>query len=142
MTSEPAGSRRLLNQAGLAGEDAMGDMAEIDALLRAYTTTFDARDATAFAALFVEDAIVVQGGRETAGRKRLARLVRRTPPSPARHYPERATIELKGETATADSRFRYDTGQDRSITGRYVDELQRTPAGWLISRRTISIDPI
>lgn len=119
----------------------MSDLDEIEVLLRAYAATFDARDDEAFAALFTEDGVVVQGGRDTVGRERLARMIQRTPPSPARHYPEPPTIELKGETATADSHFRYDTGLGRSITGRYADQLRRTPGGWLISRRLISTDP-
>jgi ketosteroid isomerase-like protein len=119
----------------------MSDFDEIAAVLVAYTTMFDAREAEAFAALFTEDGVVVQGGRETIGRERIARLVQRTPPSPARHYPGPPTVEVKGETASASSRFRFDTGQGRSITGGYEDELQRMPEGWLISRRVISMDP-
>jgi ketosteroid isomerase-like protein len=123
------------------GREAMSDVNEIEVLLRAYAATYDARDVEAFAALFTEDGVVVQGGQETIGRERLARLVQRTPPSSARHYPEPPTIEVEGETATADSRFRYDTGQGQSITGGYADQLRRTAGGWLLSRRLISIDP-
>jgi uncharacterized protein (TIGR02246 family) len=118
----------------------MSDLDEIEVLLRGYAAAFDARDAEAFAALFAEDGVVVQRGLETAGRERLARMIQRTPPSPARHYPEPPTIEVKGETATADSRFRYDTGQGPSITGRYEDHLRRSAEGWLISRRLIFIE--
>src|SRR5258707_1490241 len=120
----------------------MSDVDEIGAVLAAYGATFDARDAQAYAGLFTEDGVVVQGGRDIIGRERLARLVERSPASAARHYPETPTVDVAGETATASSRFRYDTGQGRSLTGDYEDELRRTPEGWRIVRRGISMDPI
>jgi 3-phenylpropionate/cinnamic acid dioxygenase small subunit len=64
------------------------------------------------------------------------------PGSDSMHVLTTTSVSVDGDTATARSHFQYwaTTSTDPTIrnVGRYADELRGTPAGWKLSRRTIT----
>ena len=119
----------------------MGDAEEISELLRGYGTAFDARDATAFVALFTDDAVLVSpDGREMTGVPTFRKIIENTPPG-GTHYPEPPhVLEIVGDDATATSIYRAELAGGVEVTGRYEDVVRRTKDGWRIARRAVFMD--
>jgi len=129
----------------------MVDRARIRELTARYNRCFDDGDPEGFAATFTEDGeMAVTGGPTTSGRAALAEMVRRTPYGIV-HVTVDATVEVDGDRAVQDvtllviSRPGPDAAPDRRTsrlrnTGRYHDELVRTPEGWRFARRTATLD--
>ncbi len=129
----------------------MVDRARIRELTARYNRCFDDGDPEGFAATFTEDGTMeVVGGPTTSGRAALAEMVRRTPYGIV-HVTVDATVEVDGDRAVQDvtllvvSRPAPDAPPDKrhsrlQRSGRYHDELVRTPEGWRFARRTASLD--
>ena len=116
-----------------------------------YNRAFDDGDAEAFAATFTPDGVMeVVGGPTTTGRAALAEMCRHTPYGIV-HVTVDAIVEVDGDRAVQDvtvmvlQRPKPDAGPDERISrldrsGRYHDELVRTPQGWRFSKRTATLD--
>lgn len=129
----------------------LADRTRIRELTARYNRCFDDGDAEGFAETFTEDGVMeVAGGFEVRGRDGLAQMCRRTPYGVV-HVTVDATVEVDGDRAVQDvtimvlQRPKPDAAPDERRTtlersGRYHDELVRTPDGWRFSRRTASLD--
>jgi uncharacterized protein (TIGR02246 family) len=123
------------------------DRTKIRELTARYGRCFDDGDAEGFAATFVEDGEMAVGTRPpTKGREALAEMCR-TVPFAVLHATVDPIIEIDGDRATQRvTVLVYQKAADRSekpqltATGRYEDELVRTPGGWLFERRTAFLD--
>jgi uncharacterized protein (TIGR02246 family) len=126
------------------------DQARIRELTARYNRCFDDGDPDGFAATFTEDGVMeVTGTFSVSGRAGLADMVRHTPYGVV-HVTVDATVEVDGDRAVQDvtllvlSRPGPDAAQGSKSTltntGRYRDDLVRTPAGWRFSRRTATLD--
>jgi uncharacterized protein (TIGR02246 family) len=114
-----------------------------------YNRCFDDGDADGFAAAFTEDGVMeVDGTFRVDGRAALAEMVRHTPYGVV-HVTVDATVEVDGDRAVQDvkllvlSRPGPDApgGKSRlTNSGRYHDELVRTPEGWRFAHRTAYLD--
>jgi uncharacterized protein (TIGR02246 family) len=127
------------------------DRARIRELTARYNRCFDDGDPEGFAATFTEDgAMEIDGGPTTRGREALAEMVRRTPYGIV-HVTVDAIVEVDGDRAVQDvtllvvNRPSADTPPEKrrsrlQRTGRYHDELVRTPDGWRFQHRIASLD--
>jgi uncharacterized protein (TIGR02246 family) len=127
------------------------DRARIRELTARYNRAFDDGDPETFVATFTEDGVMeVTGTFRVDGRHALAEMVRHTPYGVV-HVTVDATVEVHGDRAVQDvtmlvlSRPGPDAagGARRSRlsnTGRYHDELVRTPDGWRFAHRTATLD--
>jgi uncharacterized protein (TIGR02246 family) len=126
------------------------DRAQIRELTARYNRCFDDGDPDGFAATFTEDGVMeVEGTFLTSGRAALAEMVRHTPYG-VKHVTVDATVEVDGDRAVQDvtlvvlSRPGPDApaGARSKLTssGRYHDQLVRTPDGWRFSHRTAILD--
>ncbi len=127
------------------------DRARIRELTARYNRCFDDGDPEGFAATFTEDgAMEIDGGPTTTGRAALAEMARRTPYGIV-HVTVDAIIEVDGDRAVQDvtllvvARPPADAPPDKrrsrlQRTGRYHDQLVRTPEGWRFARRTVTLD--
>jgi len=127
------------------------DRAQIRELTARYNRCFDDGDPDGFAATFTDDGVMeVDGTFRTEGRGALAEMVRHTPYGVV-HVTVDATVEVDGDRAVQDvkllvlSRPGPDAPPDARTTvltssGRYHDELVRTPDGWRFARRVAFLD--
>jgi len=127
------------------------DRTRIRELTARYNRCFDDGDAEGFATTFTEDgAMVVVGGFSVSGRAGLEEMCRHTPYGVV-HVTADATVEIEGDRAVQDvtvlvlQRPKPDAAPDERAsslqrTGRYHDELVRTPDGWRFLRRSASLD--
>jgi len=127
------------------------DRAQIEELTAQYNRCFDDGDPEAFAATFTEEGVMeVDGGFTVSGRAALADMCRRTPYGVV-HVTVDTTVEVHGDVATqyvtvlvlARPGPDAEPGARRSTiqrTGRYSDELVRTPEGWRFARRSVVLD--
>jgi uncharacterized protein (TIGR02246 family) len=126
------------------------DRAQIRELTARYNRCFDDGDPEAFALNFTEDGVMeVEGTFRVDGRDALAEMVRHTPYGVV-HVTVDATVEVDGDRAVQDvtllvlSRPGPDAAPGAksklASTGRYHDELRRTPDGWRFSKRTAILD--
>lgn len=123
---------------------------QIRELLVAYGATLDARDFTAFANLFTDDAEYVSAGTTTRGRKaiqaQLEQVLNANPsnlPAPNFHIGFNASISVAGGNATARSLGAY-TAPDPAGGGTrlvffvvYEDVLVQVDGRWLFKRRAV-----
>jgi uncharacterized protein (TIGR02246 family) len=130
------------------------DRTRIRELTARYNRCFDDGDPEGFAALFTEDGVMaVDGTFEVTGRDGLAEMVRHTPYGVV-HVTVDATVEVDGDRAIQDVKLlvlarpdpgtppgaKQPKGTRLTNSGRYHDELLRTPDGWRFSRRTAFLD--
>ena len=127
------------------------DRARIAELTARYNRSFDDGDHEAFADLFTEDGVMeVVGGPTTTGREALAAMCRHTPYGIV-HVTVDAIVEVDGDRAVQDvtllvvNRPPPDAPADKRTSrvqrsGRYRDQLVRTPEGWRFARRTATLD--
>jgi len=127
------------------------DRARIRELTARYNRCFDDGAPEGFPATFTEDrAMEIDGGPTTRGREALAEMVRRTPYGIV-HVTVDAIVEVDGDRAVQDvtllvvNRPSADTPPEKrrsrlQRTGRYHDELVRTPDGWRFQHRIASLD--
>jgi len=127
------------------------DRTQVRELTARYNRAFDDGDPDAFAATFTEDGVMeIDGGPTTTGRAALADMVRHTPYGIV-HVTVDAIVEVDGDRAVQDvtllvvARPARDAAPDKrrsrlQRTGRYHDELVRTPEGWRFARRSVVLD--
>ena len=126
------------------------DRAQIRELTARYNRAFDDGDPEAFAATFTEDGVMaVDGTFSVEGGPGLAEMVRHTPYGVV-HVTVDATVEVDGDRAVQDVKLLVlsrpgpdgKPGASSRLTnsGRYHDELVRTPDGWRFARRTAFLD--
>jgi uncharacterized protein (TIGR02246 family) len=127
------------------------DRAQIRELTARYNRCFDDGDPEGFAANFTEDgAMVIDGGPTVTGRAELADMVRRTPYG-ILHVTVDGIVEVDGDRAVQDVTLLVvarpaagapvdKRGARLRSSGRYHDELVRTPDGWRFARRTVTLD--
>lgn len=104
-----------------------------------------------YAALFTEDAVQLMPGAPRSGREdiRQGSHERRAaggvgPGSNSRHMVSTVAVDFTGpDEAVVDSYFTYfvetDTAPRVQLVGHYHDTLRRTPEGWLMARREITL---
>ncbi len=122
------------------------DMIAIQQLAAAYCHLIDAGDGERFAQLFTDDGVfeivdmvTATGHDELAGNAVMFPQVMEG----GRHIVQNEWIEGDGDTASMRCYLSNVTVGDRPVavqTGRYVDELVRTDAGWRFARRTLTLD--
>jgi uncharacterized protein (TIGR02246 family) len=126
------------------------DRTQIRELTARYNRAFDDGDPDAFVANFTEDGVMeVTDTFQVSGRDGLAEMVRHTPYGVV-HVTVDATVEVDGDRAVQDvkllvlSRPAPDAPAGTSTTltnsGRYHDDLVRTPDGWRFAKRTATLD--
>ena len=127
------------------------DRAQILELTARYNRYFDDGDAEGFATTFTDDGVmVVDGGPTMTGRPALMEMVRHTPYGVV-HVTVDAVVVVDGDRATQDVRLlvcnrpapgaeRHQRRSSLERTGRYHDELVRTPEGWRFAKRTALLD--
>ncbi|MFZ0668096.1 MAG: nuclear transport factor 2 family protein [Acidimicrobiales bacterium] len=123
------------------------DRAEIRELTARYGRLFDDGDAEEFAKTFTEDGrMEVVGGPTSVGREGLTDMCKHTPWG-TMHVTVDATVEVEEDkaiqvvTILVVSRPATQKETPKLVgTGRYVDDLVRTPDGWRFSRRRVTLD--
>lgn len=122
------------------------DWTEIRELTARYNRAFDDQEAEAWAEVFTPDGTLeVEGGLSVTGRDALVAMCRSTGWGTV-HITADPTITVDGDRATQTCTLvlaRRERDPDRSefqLTGRYVDELVRTDAGWRFRARHIKLD--
>jgi uncharacterized protein (TIGR02246 family) len=129
----------------------LADRVRIRELTARYNHCFDDGDAEGFAATFTEDGVMeVDGGFTVTGREGLEQMCRGTPYGIV-HVTVDPVVEVDGDRAVQETtvlvlqRPKPDAAPEERIsslfrTGRYRDELVRTPDGWRFTRRTAMLD--
>jgi ketosteroid isomerase-like protein len=124
----------------------LADRVAIRELTARYNHAFDDADAVGFADQFTEEGVFNVSGKLVAeGREALERTARDIGYGVV-HATTDAIVTIDGDTATQlctlliVSRTRDGQRQQLLGTGRYRDELVRTPAGWRFTRRTFLMD--
>lgn len=122
------------------------DRVEISELTARYNRCFDDQDAVAWAAVFVDDGTLeVSDGQTVRGREALRAMCEATGYGTV-HATTDAVVEIDGDSAKQvctlilSRRRREPNASTFGLTGRYEDELVRTPGGWRFRRRTITLD--
>ena len=127
------------------------DWTAIRELTARYNRCFDDGDTDGFARTFTEGGVMeVLGGFTVEGRPGLAEMCRSTPFGVV-HVTVDATIEIDGDRAVQDvtvlvlQRPAADAAPGAKSSklersGRYHDDLVRTPDGWRFERRTVALD--
>ncbi|MDB5575563.1 MAG: putative polyketide cyclase [Bradyrhizobium sp.] len=124
-------------------DQGQADQAAIRALQIAYGALFDARDAEAFAALYTEDAVLVQiGGKEIRTREKFAKAVSHMPlAGTGFHRMLDAKVEVDGDVAHGVCGFAARSSAGADVTGHYKDGYRRTAEGWRFAHRAVFLDP-
>jgi ketosteroid isomerase-like protein len=125
------------------------DRIQIQELTARFNRAADGTDVPTLLALFTDDATLEMHGREHGtdyytGPEGLAQLC--APFDGQRvHITSDSIIEIDGDTATQECTLLLITRAPRRgltaiFTGRYSDELVRTPDGWRFARRVVHVD--
>lgn len=132
--------------------DAMQDLLdtqEIVDLTIAYGWLLDHGPRERLHEVFTDDAVANYGGQESHGLEAIIAKVESAlgPLSVSQHIVTNQQVQLDGDRATArcylhaQHTLRGTEGGDNFVmAGRYEDELVRTPKGWRISFRKLTID--
>lgn len=122
------------------------DRTEIRELTARYNRCFDDQEAEQWAEVFTTDgSLEVQSGVVVQGRDALIDMCRSTGYGTV-HTTTDATITIQGDVATQvctlvlAHRGLEPCQSTFARTGRYVDELVRTDAGWRFRRRQVTLD--
>lgn len=125
------------------------DYAEIEQLYWRYNHGADFRDADLFVSAFADDAVFKVGDRQFSGREELMAFRRerhagRTGDTGRRHWNNGWRITPTADGAMGRTYWLLvdvSGGQPNHVSsGYYDDEYVKTPDGWRISSRTISLD--
>ena len=128
---------------------ALEDNEQIAQLLIDYGRHLDSRDLAAYAALFATDGEWVGGFGTVKGRANIQAFMEKSlGAGPNRggsyHIMSNVVITVKGDSATAWSRWTFVTPGERGATiaqaGRYDDTLVRENGAWKFKRRVASND--
>jgi len=115
---------------------------EITQNMYRYGHTWDNQDAEGWADVFTEDGYYYDGGgKEVVGREALVAYARQFGPdySGRFHIVTNPFIAVEGDTAKAHSYFLIVEGLTPCLSGTYDDQVVRTPKGWRIKRRVVSV---
>ena len=123
------------------------DRTQIRELTARYGRFFDDADPENFASTFTDDgSMEVNGSLVAAGREQLAAMCSNTPWG-TMHVTVDPTIEVDGDTAVqvvtilVVRRAKSMKEPSKVVgSGRYRDDLVRTPDGWRFARRTVVLD--
>lgn len=125
---------------------ALVDRVEIRELTARYNRCFDDQEPEAWAEVFTPDGTLqVDGGMVVEGRDALVEMCRSTGYGTV-HMTTDASITIDGDVATQTCtlllgrRSLEPRSSEFQLTGRYVDELVRTPEGWRFRSRRITLD--
>ena len=135
---------------GTSGSALTGqDYAEIQQLIARYNQGLDLEDLDMYASIFTEDAVWRGAGREIVGREAMVesvaqRIAARPHEHERRHWQNNSVITSTPDGATARTYFlsfevSYQPPKP-AISGHYDDILVRTPDGWLIKERALTVD--
>jgi ketosteroid isomerase-like protein len=121
----------------------LADWIAIRELTAKYNHSIDDGNVEGFGSVFTEDAVIVfqsaAGERVIEGQAEIAKMAVR-PPGQRVHATPDAIIKVNGDTATQVCTLIVTPvaapGTAPTVTGRYTDELVRTPDGWRFTRRT------
>jgi ketosteroid isomerase-like protein len=125
------------------------DQEAVRQVLVAYGERLDARDFAGYAALFAREGIWTGGFGTFTGPAAIQAMLEKNIGAPepgfinksSFHLMTTMVVEVRGDTATARSRYLFFTAtpEDRpgaAIAGRYIDEFVREDGQWKILRRT------
>jgi len=137
-----------MNQSLEAAVKELLDRAAIQDVLLRYARAVDRRDVDGVAACFTADASykgsLGEGAIEVALRALRERM---TQYSSTMHFLGNQLIELAGDHATSETSAiayhqfeRDDCRHNRAVGVRYLDTLLRTPSGWRICRRVVTLE--
>lgn len=110
------------------------DVAEIRELLQRYCDTIDGGDAEGWAGTFTEDGVFDRPGQTYRGRKALTEFAAGV--RGRRHEVVDATVDVRGDSATALVLAIVHREGEGPGHGTYEDQLVRTAAGWRFAHRT------
>lgn len=148
-TVAPGAASGEANSALPARIQRLEDVEAIGRVLTDYGRLVDARDWNAFADLFAEDGGTWSGGFGTAvGRTAIYDMMMKAmgpTPGPNYHVMSNFEIDVKGDTATAWSRWTFVSGNADGkpailYGGRYQDMLVRENGRWKFKRRDVVSD--
>ena len=146
VVSAPAQSQTASVESRL---EQLEDKEQIAQLLIDYGRHLDGRDLAAYAALFATDGEWIGGFGKVAGRANIQAFMEKslgTGPNRGNsyHIMSNFLITVKGDTATAWSRWTFVTPGERGATiaqaGRYDDTFVRENGAWKFKRRIASND--
>lgn len=125
------------------------DQEQIRTVLVQYGEYLDARNYAAYASLFARDGMWTGGFGSATGPRDIQAMLEKnlSPATPgfinksSFHLMTTMVVDVKGDTATARSRYMFytattDNKPGVSLAGRYVDEFVREDGKWKIKRRT------
>lgn len=121
------------------------DLIEIQHLYSQYNTAIDTGDGERFGACYVADGYFDSGMSVLEGREKIAEFATQTHQNMPgmRHNSTNIVIEGDEKNATGSAfliGYTVDGGYKVIVTGRYQDELTRTPEGWRFTRRVFEMD--
>lgn len=126
----------------------MDDRAAVIDTVNRYATALDARDWALLDEVFTPDAVGDYGAGPLHGREALRELVRRMlgGSGPSQHLLANHRVELDGDAARCVCQVRAFSagagaaaGRSYELLGEYRDRLVRTPEGWRIAHREMSV---
>jgi 3-phenylpropionate/cinnamic acid dioxygenase small subunit len=126
----------------------MDDRTAVIDTVNRYATALDSRDWTLLDEVFTPDAVGDFGAGTLCGREALRELVRSTVGGggPSQHLLANHRVELDGDAARCVCQVRAfqagtgaASGRSYELFGEYRDRLVRTPDGWRIARREMTI---
>jgi hypothetical protein len=126
----------------------MDDRTAIIDTVNRYATALDSREWALLDEVFTPDAVADFGAGPLQGRESIRRLVRRMlgGSGPSQHLLTGHRVELDGDAARCVCRVRAfsagvgpTAGRSHELFGEYRDRLVRTPDGWRIARREMTI---
>ena len=135
---------------GNSGSSLTGqDYAEIEQLIARYNQGLDFEDLDMYASIFTEDAVWRGPGRELVGREAMVesvgqRMASRPHEHERRHWQNNSVITPRPNGAVARTYFvsfevSYQPPKP-AVSGHYDDILVRTPDGWRIKERALTVD--
>lgn len=126
---------------------AVVDQLAILDLIARMNQSIDADDYAAYSRFYLEDGVIDSGfGPPTTGRDAIVASLNQSAPfiTDKRHVASNVVINGTGRTASAVyylTVFERKAGLTIAGTAMIIDELRRTPSGWLVVRHTTRMDP-
>src|SRR5262249_60392014 len=113
------------------------DRDEILQLVYRYNHAVDSNQAQAWAETFTEDAVFEVGPTVVTGRQGLVEFASAMS-SGMRHVTANPVIEINGDEASLRGYIFVFRGKEVAVTGKYEDQIVRTPAGWRFAKRVFT----
>jgi len=121
------------------------DTIEMLRLYARYNTAIDTGDSDGFARCFVADGVFDSGMGAQTGHEAIAAFAKQTHENMPgmRHNASNIVLDGEGDQARGSAfliGYLVDGGFKPIVTGRYTDELVRTPEGWRFTKRIFKAD--